>query len=258
MLPKFCVGPANFALKLNGYAATTQSMAYRFFGRFTPRSGLATWSATLNASDTPVSHLGAKTLELGPVSEHGELDYPELPGSPDRQGAPRAILHGVMGLSAHFLRCRGDRLLHAAGRYLPDYGAIVAIGASGAGKSTVTSVLGGREMGDEGIALQWRENRLCAQASLVLGERLADFWEAKPIAALIVPAHEAKTSVTRLHGHEALIALANAVVRLRGDDLFDDFDWAHHALKQVPFFRVGWSLAQSPIEELKRALDATR
>ena len=254
----FCVGPANIALELVGYAARTEELAQQFFSRFEPRSELPTWSAELTADQQAASHLGATHLALGPVSPAGRLSYPELPGLPLRHGAPRALLHGVMGLIAHFLRRRGDRLVHAAGCVLPNYGSIVAIGISGAGKSTLTSVLGGEEMGDEGITLQRRGQVLVAQACMVPGERLPDFWDAVPMAALVVPAHEDHTSVTRLRRNEALIALANAIVRLRGDDLFDDFDWAYHALERVPVFRVGWSLAQSPIEELKRALDATR
>ena len=140
---------------------------------------------------------------------------------------------------------------------MPGYGAVVAIGASGAGKSTLTASLGGEEMGDEGIALRWKDKLLHAQACLVPGERLPQVWEAKPLAALLVPAHGDHTSIHRIQSAEALISAANAMVRLRGDDLFDDFDWAHQALKTVPVFRVGWAIAQSPVEELKRALDAT-
>lgn len=252
----FCAGSANLELQLQGYSSVTEELAARFFDRFKPKENLTTWRATLQATDRSVSHLGSLTLELGPVSSSGQLDYPDLIGCPVRHNAPRAILHGIMALIAHFSRRRGDRLLHAASRYLPEHGAVVAIGVSGAGKSTLTSVLGGEEMGDEGIMLQRRERLMVAQASMIPGERLPEFWDAVPLAALLVPSHEDQTSITRLHGNEALIALANAIVRLRGDDLFDDFDWAHHALKQVPVFRVGWSLAQSPIAELKRALDA--
>ena len=253
----FCVGPANIALELTGYAARTEELAQQFFSQFEPRSELPTWSVELTADQQATSHLGATHLALGPVSSAGKLSYPELPGLPLRHGAPRAVLHGVMGLSAHFLRQRGDRLLHAAGRYLPGYGAVAAIGVSGAGKSTLTSVLGGLEMGDEGIALQWQSGELRAQACLVPGERLPGFWQAEPLAALLLPNHDDQTSITRVQGYEALIALGNAIVRLRGDELFADFDWSHRALKDVPVYRVGWSLAHPPIEELKRALDAS-
>ena len=254
----FCVGPANIALELIGYAARTEELAQQFFSQFEPRSELPTWSAELTADPQSASHLGATHLALGPVGPTGNLSYPELTGLPLRHGAPRAMLHGVMGLIAHFLRRRGDRLVHAAGCVLPNYGSVVAIGISGAGKSTLTSVLGGREMGDEGIALQWQSGELRAQACLVPGERLPGFWQSEPLAALLIPAHDDQTSIVRVQGHEALIALGNAIVRLRGDELFTDFDWAHRALKDVPVYRVGWALAQSPVIELKRALDASR
>ena len=251
-----CLGPANLELELRGYEPETEALAQRFFERFKKLPGRDNWRGVLVATGVSAPHLGGCTLELGPVSPGGVLEYPELPGRPLRHGAPRSILHGVMALTAHFLRQRSERLLHAAGRHLPGYGAVVAIGASGAGKSTLTSALGGREMGDEGIVLGWREGTLYAQPCLVPGERLPEFWDAHPLAALLIPARADQTTVTRLHGHEALIAAANAAVRLRGDDLFDDLDWTHRALKQVPVFRVGWALTQSPIEELKRALDA--
>ena len=252
----FCLGPANLDLELRGYERETEALAQRFFERFEKRSSAEDWRGTLVSSGALVPHLGTHTLALGPVSISGQLEYPELPGRPLRHGAPRSILHGVMALSAHYLRLRSDRLLHAAGRHLPGYGAVVAVGVSGAGKSTLTSALGGEEMGDEGIALRWKNDALFAQACLVPGERLPQLWDAKPLAALLIPAHDDHTTVSRLTGAEALITAANAVVRLRGDDLFDDLDWMHQALKRVPVFRVGWSLAQSPIEEIKRALDA--
>ena len=253
----FCIGPENLDLELAGYGSRTNALARRFFERFKAQPDRVNWKGRLLAAGPAVPHLGTRTLELGPVSRDGELLYPELPGCPLRHGAPRAVLHGVMGLTAHFLRQRGDRLLHAAGRHLPNYGSVVAIGVSGAGKSTLTSVLGGDEMGDEGIALQWQDGELRAQACLVPGERLAECWEAKPLRALLLPTHNAGTTITPVYGHEALVALTNAIVRLRGDDIFEDFDWAHHALKQVTVLRVGWSLAHPPIEELKRALDAS-
>ncbi len=253
----FCLGPANLELELRGYEPETEALAQRFFERFKNLPARDNWRGVLVATGVSAPHLGGCTLALGPVSLGGELEYPELPGRPLRHGAPRSILHGVMALTAHFLRRRSERLLHAAGRHLPGYGAVVAIGASGAGKSTLTASLGGEEMGDEGIALRWKDKLLHAQACLVPGERLPQVWEAKPLAALLVPAHDDHTSIHRIQSAEALISAANAMVRLRGDDLFDDLDWAHQALKTVPVFRVGWAIAQSPVEELKRALDAT-
>ena len=254
---RFCAGPANIELELVGYDAQTQDLANRFFSRFPAVDGRTTWEAALCAATEPVSHLGTFHLEMGPVSMGRQLHYPELPGRPLRHGAPRCILHGLMGLLAHFLRGQNGRLLHAAARNLPEHGAVVAIGPSGAGKSTLTSALKGVEMGDEGIALRRLNGVLCAQASLVPGERLPETWNSAPLAALLIPSHERTTRCVRIHGREAMVAIANAIIRLRGDDIFEDFDWAYDALKDVPVFRVGWSLDQSPINELKRALDAT-
>ena len=254
----FCVGPANLDLELEGYAHTTQALAKAFCEGFPVRTDQDWWHARLVAGPGASSHRGGKTLALGPVTDQGTLVYPELSGQPLRHGAPRTILHGIMGLSAHFLRRRGDRLAHAAGRYLPGYGALVALGLSGAGKSTLTAALGGDELGDEAIALSSADRSLHAQACLVPGERLPTFWDSVPVAALLLPAHEQATSIERVDGYDAHLALANALIRLRGDDLFDDLDWAHDALRQTPVLRVGWSLDRSPVDAIKRVLDAAR
>ena len=90
------------------------------------------------------------------------------------------------------------------------------------------------------------------------GRAVADIWDSVPVAALLLPAHEQATSIERVDGYDAHLALANALIRLRGDDLFDDLDWAHDALRQTPVLRVGWSLDRSPVDAIKRVLDAAR
>ncbi len=256
MILEFCAGPTNVRLRLNGYSQKTNRLAHRFSNRFPPVKDLDWWSVELTADVMAESHKGTETLELGPVTHDDSLVCSDLAGCPLRHGAPRAVLHGLMGLMATLLRRRGHRLLHAAGQVVPDLGALVVIGPSGAGKSTLSGVLGGVGMGDEAIALQGDEGSWFAQGCLLPGDRLAETWERAPLVAILLPEHSQDLLVQQVRGEEALIALANAVIRLRGDRVVDDFDWAYDLMAKIPVLRVGWPLESKPLEAVKRALDA--
>lgn len=253
MICEFGAGPINLALRMEGFEPAILSPAEVFLRSFPPRADRATLGGVLRPAGEPGSMRGGLTLALGPVRD-GLLEVPQPEGLPKRFGAPRVLLHGIMGLLAHHLRSRDSRIFHSAARVLDGIGGVLVLGPSEAGKSTLTARLGGVELGDEVLAVApTAPGSWCLRPCLLPGERMPATWDDQPLGAIVLVEQGQPAMAQRLKPSEARTAVADAVIRLRGDQFFDDLDWVARLLADVPVYRLRWGLDNDPLTLLKRA-----